>query len=225
MFVVNNFLLFIILSFLGWLMEEVLGIIKNKKIPNRGFLIGPICPIYGIGGLLMIFLLEKYENDLLALFIMATILGAVLEYFTSYIMEKLFKVRWWDYSNRKYNINGRICLYISLLFGLLGVITIHVLKPFFMGILNMMPNVVLIILFILILGIFITDLIVSCNTILKIHKVDLSGARDATEEISKRVKRALEEHSILTRRLIHAFPNLNIDFHKRLEKLKKSKNV
>lgn len=218
------FLLFIIYSFLGWLMEIIIVSIQSKRPVDRGFLIGPVCPIYGCGALLMTFLLEKYFNDLLVLFVFATIIGAVLEYFVSYLMEKIFKTRWWDYSKHKFNINGRISLTSSLLFGILGVIVIHIFNPFFIGILTMIPNLVLLILSIIIGIIFITDIIVSFNVISKIKKIDLSDARDTTEEISARVKEILRNRSKLSKRLVMAFPNLKVKFPIDLSKIKIKKN-
>ena len=218
------FLLFIIYSFLGWLMEIIIVSIQSKRPVDRGFLIGPVCPIYGCGALLMTFLLEKYFGDLLVLFVFATIIGAVLEYFVSYLMEKIFKTRWWDYSKHKFNINGRISLTSSLLFGILGVIVIHIFNPFFISILTMIPNLVLLILSIIIGIIFITDIIVSFNVISKIKKIDLSDAGDTTVEISARVKEVLRNRSKLSKRLVMAFPNLKVKFPIDLSKIENEKN-
>lgn len=212
------FLLFIIYSFLGWLMEVVISLSKEKKIINRGFLIGPICPIYGAGALSITLLLTKYYNDIPVLFILAAILGSSLEYFTSYIMEKTFKTRWWDYSTHKYNINGRISLITSLGFGALGVVLIHFLNPFFTSILNTFPPIIITILTIIIAVIFITDFIISFNIISNIKKVDLSGAKDTTEEITIKVRETLKNKSLLNKRLIEAFPHLKIKIKNRLKK-------
>ncbi len=202
------FLLFIIFSFLGWTVEVLYTIFVLRKFSNRGFLIGPICPIYGVGALLMILLLKKYYDDILALFIMSTILGAILEYITSYILEKIFKIRWWDYNNKKFNINGRICLEASIIFGFLGVITVRFIYPLFRDVLLLLPNTALLILSIILFIMFITDFIISCNVLVKIKKADLSGIGDATNEITNRVRAALAHESILTKRLTGAFPNL-----------------
>lgn len=108
--VCRYFLYFIIYSFIGWLIEVVCKSIEYKRFVNRGFLIVPICPIYGYGVLFIILLIGKDTSDILGVFLKSVLICSVLEYFTSYFMEKLFKVRWWDYSKRKFNINGRICL-------------------------------------------------------------------------------------------------------------------
>lgn len=220
------FLIFILYSFLGWLMEVTIVSCQLKKPTDRGFLIGPICPIYGVGALLITLLLSKYSDDLPALFIMATLLGAVLEYFTSYIMEKIFKTRWWDYSDKKYNINGRISLTTSMGFGALGIILIHFLNPFFKNILIHFSDTAVIIISVILFIIFIIDVITSFKIISKIKIANPNEMRDATDEITEQVKELLKNHSIFTKRLVIAFPNLKIKIHNDLNKIKeKNKKI
>ena len=88
----------------GWFIEIINGLIQTKKFVNRGFLIGPYCPIYGVGGILITLLLSKYYDDPIVLFFMGIAVCGILEYLTSYIMEKFFKARWWDYSKRKFRL-------------------------------------------------------------------------------------------------------------------------
>lgn len=102
--------------------------IRMKTLANRRFLIGPYCPIYGTTSLVMILLLKKYENDIVVLFFMGIVILSIIEYITSYIMEQIFNARWWDYSYRKFNINGRFCLINSLLFGLLCILLIKIIN-------------------------------------------------------------------------------------------------
>ena len=96
-------LLFFIYSVLGWCLENISQFIEYHKLTNRGFFIGPYCPIYGVGATLLHLLLSSYAKDPIVLFLLSIIVCATLEYFTSWLMEKLFKARWWDYSNKKYN--------------------------------------------------------------------------------------------------------------------------
>ena len=131
-------------SILGWILEMVVCSIADKKVVNRGFLVGPYCPIYGCGCLLIIALLHKYQDDPFTLFIMAVIVCSLLEYFTSYVMEKLFKARWWDYSDRKFNINGRICLDNLFLFGILGLLIFYIVNPLFSGFIDKINDTLLI---------------------------------------------------------------------------------
>ena len=154
------FYIFIIYSFLGWLMEVLLVSFQQRKITARGFLIGPWCPIYGFGALFVTLLLKKYYEDPIVLFIMSFLLGTILEYITSYLMEKIFKARWWDYTNHKFHINGRVSLTTSLGFGLLGVILVYVFNPFFLKIISNIPNILFNTIMIIILLIFISDVII-----------------------------------------------------------------
>ena len=136
--IVLCFSLFIIYSFIGWCIEVIAVSYTKKKFVNRGFLIGPYCPIYGVSALIMVFLLNKYKEDISVLFWMSFIVCSIIEYLTSYIMEKLFKARWWDYSDRLFNVNGRICLKNSICFGALGVLLIRYINNFLMYDLNLL---------------------------------------------------------------------------------------
>lgn len=207
--IVLYFMCFMIYSFLGWSIEVIQGLIKNNQFVNRGFLIGPVCPIYGCGVLLMISLLSKYKSDFLTLFIMSMVIFTILEYFTSYIMEKIFKARWWDYSNRKYNINGRVCLETMLPFGLLGVFTMYVFHPFLLKILLLINKKVLLIISIILLFVFLLDNIISYYIIFK-YKVTLNNSsKDATIQINNKVKKILLSKTFYNR-LKSAFPDARI---------------
>lgn len=199
------FLLFIIYSFLGWCMEMVVCYFAIRKWVNRGFLIGPICPIYGWGCLLIILLLKRYLDDPLVLFVMSMVLCSMLEYYTSYLMEKLFKARWWDYSHKKYNINGRICLDNILAFGILGLLMMYFINPFVVKMLGFVSIKVLNIVAIIIFVIFLIDNIVSLKVISGFKKVAKSIHKDSTEEITKKVREILSSQGKLYRRLISAF--------------------
>ena len=199
------FLLFIIYSFLGWCMEMVVCYFATRKWVNRGFLIGPICPIYGWGCLLIILLLKRYLDDPLVLFVMSMVLCSLLEYYTSYLMEKLFKARWWDYSHKKYNINGRICLDNILAFGILGLLMMYFINPFVVKMLGFVSTKVLNIFAIVIFVIFLVDNIVSLKVISGFKKVAKSIHKDSTEEITKKVREILSSQGKLYRRLVSAF--------------------
>ena len=199
------FLLFIIYSFLGWCMEMVVCYFAIRKWVNRGFLIGPICPIYGWGCLLIILLLKRYLDDPLVLFVMSMVLCSMLEYYTSYLMEKLFKARWWDYSHKKYNINGRICLDNILAFGILGLLMMYFINPFVVKMLEFVSTKVLNIVAIIIFVIFLIDNIVSLKVISGFKKVAKSIHKDSTEEITKKVREILSSQGKLYRRLVSAF--------------------
>lgn len=204
------FLLFLIYSIIGWLIEVINVSWIEKRFVNRGFLMGPYCPIYGVGGLLCYLLLRKYLDDPLALFMMSILIFSILEYVTSYLMEKLFKARWWDYSNKKYNINGRICLETMIPFGLLGCFAMYVLNPILINMLEAIPNIVSIILSIVLFIWFMIDVCISFKVIINFKNLAFSIRKESTEEITKRVREVLSKKSILGRRLVNAFSNLKI---------------
>lgn len=214
------FTLFIIYSIIGWIVECINMIITQKKIVNRGFLIGPYCPIYGCGCVFIITFLNKYLDDPIVLFFMTIISCAILEYLTSYIMEKIFKTRWWDYSNKKFNINGRICLETLVLFGIGGLIVSYVGHPFIMSIITLIPINILNIIAIILATIFILDIIVSYKIIFNFRKVASNLRKDCTEEITAKVREILRNKSIFSNRLIKAFPN----FESILKIIKSDKN-
>lgn len=199
------FLLFVLYSFLGWFMEVCVALHDEHKLINRGFLIGPICPIYGIGVILMMTLLHKYTEDPVVLFVMAVLICSILEYFTGYLMEKLFKARWWDYSHKKFNINGRICLDNLIAFGVLGLLVMYVLNPFFISIFRKFNLVFLNVLAILLFLLLVVDLGVSLKIISGFKNVAKSVKRDNTEEITKNVREMLMNRGGLYKRLVSAF--------------------
>lgn len=218
------FLYFIIIAICGWMMEVTLQLVQKHKFADRGFLIGPYCPIYGVGGLLITLCLTRLVEYPVALFCVAVVVCAVLEYATSFIMEKVFHARWWDYSENKFNINGRICLETIIPFGLLGLLLIYVINPFIFNNLEKLPADVLNVIAI-ILGIaFAVDFLISLKVILNVssttQKFDKENPKDSTEEISQKVKEFLSGKSILNRRLINAFPKLTAVLKEQSKRIK-----
>ncbi len=198
-------LLFFIYCFIGWLLESIKTLIDTKRFVNRGFLIGPLCPIYGFCGLLIVFLLRKYVNDIVTLFVLSVVICSIVEYFTSYIMEKIFKLRWWDYSNRKYNVEGRICLTNLAAFGILSVIVVHYFNPFILHLITGLPDGVIKCLFTIIFCLFVIDIILSYEIITKISKTAMSIRKDSTEEITAKVRNILVKKGGLYDRINKSF--------------------
>lgn len=224
------FLLFIIYAFLGWTMEVVCKLVEDKRFINRGFLIGPYCPIYGYGALLITILLKRYTDDFIVLFVMAIVICGILEYLTSYFMEKIFKARWWDYSNNKFNINGRICLETIIPFGILGLLIMYILNPFFIGKIENIPEIWLNILFWVILVIFLCDNIISGIVMRYVKKTErvIEKNTDNTEEMTEKVKEILRSKSVLHRRLVNAYPKLQtvkVKIRETKEEIKKKERV
>ena len=201
------FLLFLIYSFIGWLIEVIGKLIEKHKFINRGFLIGPICPIYGHGCLLMILTLSRYKDNPLTLFICAIFICSLLEYFTSYFMEKIFKARWWDYSTKRFNLNGRICAETMIPFGILGTLVICVINPIFEYLLNLFNFETIKIVAIILFVIYLIDNIISLTIMFGFKGTLKTVEKDGTEEITKKVKKILINKNVLYKRLVEAFPN------------------
>lgn len=182
------FLMFIFYSFIGYIYETIGVYIFTKKIVNRGFLIGPWCPIYGFGFVFLL-ILSKLKSNPYIFFFACTFTFSILEYFTSYLLEKLFKVRWWDYSKRKFNLNGRICLANIIFFGLIGTFITYVVHPFLIKMFSNITNSVSI----FFLVIFILDIVISFSVISKLKIKKHKGKKDNTEEISKSVKNVIKK--------------------------------
>ena len=157
------FLFFFLYSVVGYIAEIIVVSINSKKIVlNRGFLIGPYLPIYGFGSLIMLIFLRRYEEDPIVLFVMGAFFCTALEYFTSLIMEKIFKLRWWDYSDKKFNINGRVCLDNALLFGIAGILVVKVIHPLLEDLIYLLPSGLTIGLAIFLFIVMFIDLCESC---------------------------------------------------------------
>lgn len=222
------FLLFLIYSFFGWFMEVCLKLIERKKFVNRGFLLGPYCPIYGYGAILITILLKSFKSNVVILFFMSILVCGMLEYLTSLVMEKIFRLRWWDYSKKKININGRICLNTIIPFGILGTAIMYITNPFLLDKLYMLPDNMLNVIFYILLIIYGIDNIISLTTIFKIRntttKINRENKEDNTEEITKKVKEILIGKSVVQRRLVNAYPKLQAVKIRVKEKIDKTKD-
>lgn len=179
---------FIVYSFLGWVLESVVKTVAQKKFVNSGFLYGPFCPIYGFGAVIMLMFLQSFKNNIIVLFIIAFIVLSIWEYIVGWLLEKLFKTKYWDYSENKLNIHGRVCLMNSLFWGFLGVVFIHYIHPFIGGKIELIPQHILIYVTSIISVAIIVDLIVS---IVKLNNIQ--PKLEKLNEISNTIKEKLEE--------------------------------
>lgn len=205
------FSLFLIYSFMGWLIEILSALINCHKFINRGFLVGPIIPIWGVGAIL-ITLFVKSSDSSFSLIVSSAFIGTFLEYVVNYAMEKIFKARWWDYSNLPFNIEGRVWLGSSLLFGFGGFLLIQYFNPFFENVLLSIDRTFLCTVSFLLLVLMITDVCVSGQIIKNLKLSAYSLRKDYTEEVTKKVKAALKEKSYSFRRILKAFPDVNFSF-------------
>ena len=218
------FIYFIVYSSFGYVMEVIVCSIYQKKIVNRGFMFGPICPIYGVGALLLIKGLSNFYDNLVLLFFLGMVITSIIEYYTSYLFEKIFNNKWWDYSQRKDSINGRICLGNSIFFGIGTLLLIRYFHPKVVTLVNSIPSNILIIASIIIFGLLIIDLIASC-----IIAYNLRSRIIVAEELKKEKLQMLparfekKYHDQLIKikdfknRLIKNYPDLSKNLRKELK--------
>ncbi len=138
-------LYFLIYAILGWLCEVLFAWFKHHQWINRGFLIGPWCPIYGIGVVLLIVGLDFLKSNLVLLFLGSVLLTTIIEGLTGWILETLFHQRWWDYSKMPFNIHGYVCLLFSLIWGVAGVVMVDGVQPLIASWVARIPQSVLVI--------------------------------------------------------------------------------
>ena len=208
-------LYFLIYSFGGWVVEVIFHAVALGKVINRGFLNGPVCPVYGFGVLSVFALLNTIQGSGRQMsdgmiFVFGIVLATAVELVAGWLLDVCFHARWWDYSNKKFNINGRICLTNLLFFGLMGLVMVYLVNPFLIDILNKIDPILLKCVVSILLVLFILDLFVSFSVTSKIKNVGKVVLKDSTEEINAKVKEILIAKGKLTRRITKAFPNFNI---------------
>ena len=220
-------LIFYLSSFFGYLIEVFWCYLCSKKVVNRGFLCGPVIPIYGLGAILILFCLLRYYEDPIVVFIFGVIITSALEYFTSFLLEKIFHNKWWDYSDRNYNINGRICLQNSFAFGLLSLLIIYAVTPGFYFLFSLLDFKIWMILSIIFTFVFVLDvtysIIIAYNLRNRIIIVEeLKNEKIAMIPIifEKRLKESIEGFKAFPNRLLKAFPTLEMQNHKSFEIMK-----
>jgi uncharacterized membrane protein len=212
MVIAQYFVEFIFYSFLGWIWESIYCSINEKKWADRGFLFGPICPIYGscvvaTSALFSFFdFLSSPDFPIWGIFIICYIGSAVAEYATSWVLEKRFHARWWDYSRLPFNINGRICVPVSIAFGLAGVAIVRFLIPAIQGIHAVVPGIVYEILAIIFAAIFGADFALteaSLSALLKdVEKMHQEFNEKAQQRYDLYVKDYVERMSLNQKRII-----------------------
>ncbi len=179
---------FVIYSFLGWVMESIVRSIAEKKLINTGFLHGPYCPIYGVGALIMMFFLQQFENKIAILFIASILILTIWEYIVGVFLETVFKTKYWDYSDQKFNIQGRVCLLNSIAWGVLGVIFVKILHPTIENVLKMINPQIIKYFTYIVSTILFTDMIISV-----IKMLNIKTTLDKIEELNKQIKEKIKE--------------------------------
>ena len=210
-YLVNVILLFFIFGSAGWCMEVILKYIQYHRFINRGFLTGPICPIYGCGVVLITVVvggLASVESGLVMTFALSFVICGAVEYLTSYILEKIFHARWWDYSQKPMNLHGRVWIGNLILFGVAGVAIIHVVDPLLFKFFDLFTLKTREIAACILLVVLIADFVISFF-VLKLVKVGVdSSEADNTEEISREVRQLLTNRSYFYSRFADAYPEV-----------------
>lgn len=162
--------IFLIYAFIGWCTEVSYAALDTGKFVNRGFLNGPVCPVYGCGVLLVVVVLTPLKDNILILFVGSVILTTVIEFITGFLLEKLFHNHWWDYSNEPFNVCGYICLKFSILWGLACTFVMDIVHPLIYKVIRIVPFTVGLIVLIVLMIVFCCDMGVTVATVLKLNK-------------------------------------------------------
>lgn len=186
------FIYFIIYSIMGWIAETIYCSVLERHFVERGFLRGPLCPIYGTGAVIILWLLQPYVDSWILLFVIGFFLTSALEYLTSYAMEKVFKMRWWDYSKHFLNINGRVCLLNSTMFGILVLILVKGIHPWIEQRIASLPNQLLYLFVLAFASALLIDLIVSIKATFRL-KEHLEKFKEAQEHFKEEFEKYQRE--------------------------------
>ena len=210
-YAVDLVLLFFAYSLLGWCIEVTLKYRQFHRFINRGFFTGPILPIYGTGAALITVVvggLSPLESGYGTTFALSFVICGAVEYLTSYVMEKRFHARWWDYSQKPMNLHGRVWIGNLILFGLGGVAIIHLLDPLLYRVLDGLSLSVKEAVAGALLAIFAADAVLT-HFMLRLVKVGVEESRaDNTEEISREIYLLLSNRSVLYKRFADAYPEV-----------------
>ena len=204
-------LLFFFYSFLGWCMEVALKYRQFHRFINRGFFTGPILPIYGSGAALItvsVGALSPVDSSYGTTFLISFVLCGAVEYLTSYVMEKRFHARWWDYSQKPMNLHGRVWIGNLVLFGLGGVAIMHLVNPLVLPLFDRFSLLAREIAVGAMLALFAADY-VATHFVLKLVKAGVEGSEaDNTEEINREIRLLLSDRNLFYRRFADAYPNV-----------------
>lgn len=192
---------YFVFSVLGWIWESIYCTIKERKWQNRGFLYGPVCPIYGFGSIMALFI---YDLILLGtvpnlswwmILIVGFFFSMILEYPTSYILEKKFHARWWDYSNLPLNINGRTCAITSIGFGIGAIIIMNYLIPSYEKILVIIPATIIAVLSVIFVALHSSDFTLTVSNLTNFQRNIDELEKEFQDKMTEEVDKIFEKHS------------------------------
>ena len=216
---------FFIYSFAGWCIEVCCAAIQKRKFVNRGFVNGPLCPIYGSGAVLFAIFLPELKEAPFFLFLAGAILASILEFTTGALLEKLFHRKWWDYSNIRWNYEGYVCLPFSLGWGVCAVVLNMFLNPLLVKLLRIMPKLLMVIIMIALTVALVLDTVGTTLAIRGLQKrqVQLAEFTEGVSQVSKLLENAITRR--IQKRMDKAFPMLEIPKIKRQKRTKEKETV
>lgn len=216
---------FFIYSFTGWCIEVCCAAIQKRKFVNRGFVNGPLCPIYGSGAVLFAVFLPELKEAPFFLFLAGAILASILEFTTGALLEKLFHRKWWDYSNIRWNYEGYVCLPFSLGWGVCAVVLNMFLNPLLVKLLRIMPRLLMVIIMIALTVALVLDTVGTTLAIRGLQKkqVQLAEFTEGVSQVSKLLENAITRR--IQKRMDKAFPMLEIPKIKRQKRTKEKETV
>ena len=215
-------LLFFIYCFLGWCVESTIVSTREKRFINRGFLKGPFLPIYGTGTILILFVSLPLINHPILVYIAGLISTTILEYFTGWLMETIFKIKYWDYTDDKFNYKGRICLVSSLFWGVLTLFVVYIIHAPISNLISNLGNTTIIVLSIIASIIFIFDFVYSTYNVLDLNRIlkFMTKIREEMETLSNQIKEKTSSLSSTDLSLIkEKLSSLKVEYDKYAEKV------
>ena len=175
--------IFFIYSFLGWCTEVSYAALVTGKFVNRGFLNGPVCPVYGFGVVIVLSILVPLKGNLLVLFIGSVVLTSLLEWLTGFLLEKIFHQRWWDYSDQPFNIGGYICLRFSIAWGFACLIVVDAIHPTVFWLISSIPHGIGVVILWVLAVTMAVDLIATVRTI-----TNMNRQLQEIDELARKIK-------------------------------------
>lgn len=219
--------IFFVYALLGWCTEVIYAALVTGKFVNRGFLNGPVCPIYGFGAAIIFLCLEPLKQNLLLLFLGSVLLTSLLELAAGFVLEKLFHQRWWDYSDEPFNLGGYICLRFSIAWGLIGLFVVDLLHPTVMLLVRLLPHTLGVVLLACFGAVIAVDLAATGSSIARLNRqlkqIDALAGRirelsdELGENLADKVLEAAEKGTAWKEELDEQTKQLRVDAAERKE--------